>query len=202
MTLILILVLLAGIGGGIVLLKLGVRSMPARYALSVLLGYAVFVLGVRLWLWYAHKALPHLEREVIEVEQGARPPSLPPERDSSAGSTVVDLASSGDVLGYGGDGCLAVGVVILVVAAVAGAGVYILAATPELLGEAVAQLALTAALRRKGRVWDGGHWSGSVLRATWVPALMALVGAVILGLLLQAKCPAAVTLFGALSRCP
>jgi len=62
MTLILLLVLIAGIGGNFVLMKLGVRSMPGRYVLAVLLGYALFLLGVRLWLWYAQKALPHLQR--------------------------------------------------------------------------------------------------------------------------------------------
>jgi hypothetical protein len=201
MTLILLLVLLSGIGSSVVLLRLGVRSMPVRYVLAVLLGYALFLLGVRLWLWYAQKALPHLEREVTEVDDGTRRASMRPEGGSSDGSALGDLASAADVLGIAGDGCVVVAVVTLIVAALGGMVAYILAATPELLGEAVVQLALAAALRRKGKAWDGGHWSGSVFRATWGLVLIAIFAAVVIGLLIQAKCPSAVTLFDALSRC-
>ncbi len=201
MTVLLLAVLLAGIGSSFVLLRLGVHSMPGRYVLAVLLGYALFVVGVRLWLWYAGRALPHLEREVIEVDEGTRRLSMTPERGGSDDSALGELASAGDVLGIAGDGCMVVAVVTLIVAALGGMVGYILAATPELLGEAVVQLALAAALRRKGKVWDGGHWSGSVFRATWAPALIAMFAAVIIGLLVQAKCPSAVTLVDALSRC-
>ena len=101
----------------------------------------------------------------------------------------------------GGEGCMVVAAAILIVVALRGMVAYLLAATPELLGEAVVQLALTAALRRKGKVWDGGHWTGSVFRATWEPTLIAILAAVIIGLLIQAKCPSATTLFDALSLC-
>jgi hypothetical protein len=40
-SLILLMVLLAGIGSSIVLRRLGVRSMPGRYVFAVLLGYAL-----------------------------------------------------------------------------------------------------------------------------------------------------------------
>jgi hypothetical protein len=63
------------------------------------------------------------------------------------------------------------------------------------------QLGLTAALRRKGKVWDGGHWTGSVVRMTWGVALIAILAAAIFGLLIQVSCPSAVTLFGAISSC-
>jgi hypothetical protein len=202
MSLILLMVLLAGIGSSVVLRRLGVRSMPGRYVLAVLLGYALFLLGVRLWLWYAQGALPHLEREVIEVTEGTRRASMPPARGSHDGSALGDLGTAGDVLGYGGDGCMVAAVAILIVVALGGMVAYILAAAPEVLGEAVVQLALTAALRRKGKVWDGGHWTGSVFRATWAPTLVTIVAAVIVGLVVQARCPSATTLFDALSGCP
>jgi hypothetical protein len=201
MTLILLLVLLAGIGSSVVLMKLGVGSMPVRYVLAVLLGYASFLLGVRLWLWYAQGALPHLRREVIEVDQGTRRASMPPERGSSDGPDLGDLANLGDAVGSADDGCLVVAIVGLIVVVLGGMVGYVLCATPEILGEAVVQLAMAAALRRKGKTWDGGHWTGSVFRATWGLALIAIFAAAIIGLLLQAKCPSAVTLFDALVRC-
>jgi hypothetical protein len=201
MTLILLLVLLAGIGSSFVLLRLGVHSMPGRYVLAVLLGYALFVFGVRLWLWYAQRALPHLEREIVEVDEGTRRPSTPPGRGRTDGSALGDLATAADVLGIAGDGCMVVAVVTLIVAALGGMVAYVLVATPELLGEAVVQVALMAALRRKGKAWDGGHWSGSVLRVTWGPVLVAILAAAIIGFLIQARCPSATTLFDAASRC-
>jgi hypothetical protein len=201
MTLILLGVLLAGSASSFLLLRLGVHSMPVRYVLAVLLGYALFLAGVRLWLWYAQKVLPHLQHEIVEVDQGARQASLPPERSSSDGSALDNLVSAWDVVDLGGDGCLVVAVAMLLVAALGGMVAYILAATPELLGEAVVQVALAAALQRKGKVWAGGHWSGSVFRATWAIALVAILAAIIIGLLIHAKCPSARTLFDALSHC-
>lgn len=201
MTLILLAVVLAGVGSSFVLLRLGVRSMPVRYVLAVLLGYALFLPGVRLWLCYARKALPHLDREVIEVEDGARQPSMPLRPGSHDGSGLGDLATTGDVFGIAGEGCMVVAVVTMIVVALGGAVAYILAATPELLGEAIVQLALAAALRRKGKTWNGGHWTGSVFRMTWGPALVAVFAAAIIGLVVQSKCPSAATLVDALARC-
>jgi len=126
---------------------------------------------------------------------------MPPERSGSDGAVLGDLASAVDVPSIAGDGCMVVAVVLLIVAALGGMIVYILAATPDLFGEAVVQVALAAALRRKGKAWDCGHWSGSVVRATWGLTLVAIIAAVIIGLLVQARCPSAVTLFDALSRC-
>jgi hypothetical protein len=201
MALILLMVFLAGNASSFALLKLGVRSMPARYVLAVLLGYALFLVGVRLWLWYAQEALPHLEREVVEVDAGRRPAALPPARRGSDGSGLADLASASDVLDLGGEGCAAVAIVTIVVVALGGAVAYVLAATPELLGEAVVQFALAAALRRRGKAFKGGHWSGSVFRATWGPALVVVLAAVIIGVLIQAACPSAATIFEAMSIC-
>ena len=201
MSVILLVVFVAGIGTSFILLRLGVRSMPVRYVTAVLLGYVLFLLGVRLWLWYVRRSLPHLEREDVEVDQGIRPVSAPGGWAGTDSSTLDELATAGDVLGLAGDGCL-VGVVVSVVfVAIGGMVAYLLAATPELLGEAIVQLALTAALRRKGKVLDGGHWTGSVVRMTWGVALIAIFAAVILGLLVQGSCPSAVTLFDAISSC-
>jgi hypothetical protein len=201
MSLILLLVSFAGIGSSFVLLRLGVRSMPARYTFAVLLGYLLFLSGVRFWLWYARRTLPHLEREVIEVDEGTRPAPVPRQQRGSDGSSRDDLAAAADVLEIAGEGCMVNAVVALVVAAVGGIAAYILVATPELLGEALVQLALAAALRRKGKAFNGGHWTGSVVRATWGPVLIALFAAVSIGFLIQASCPSAMTLFDAISRC-
>jgi hypothetical protein len=201
MGLILFVVFLAGIGTSFALLRVGVRSMPARYVTAVVLGYVLFLLGVRLWLWFVRKSLPHLEREVVEVDQGTRQGSAPGGWGGADDSSIGDLASAGDILGFAGDGCLVGLVVSVVLVAVGGMVAYVLAATPELLGEAVVQLALAAALRRRGKVFSGSHWTGSVVRMTWWAALIATFGAAILGFLIQASCPSAVTILDAISSC-
>jgi hypothetical protein len=53
MTLILAAVALAGVVASKILLILGVRSLPVRYALAIGISYAAFFLWVRLWLAYA-----------------------------------------------------------------------------------------------------------------------------------------------------
>jgi hypothetical protein len=208
MGLILVVAWLAGMGSSLVLVRLGVRSMPVRYLLAVVLGYLLFLVGVRLWLGYARKALPHLQREIVEDEEGRRSAStagegIAPRRGEGWGARDSSLADvptgGGDVLGL--EGCLIPAVVTLLVAAVGGLFWYVLAAAPEFLGEAVVQLALAAALRKKGKAWESGHWSDSVLGATWGLGLAAGFAAVIIGLLVQAACPSAVTMFDALSQC-
>jgi hypothetical protein len=211
MGLILIVVLLGGVGSSYVLLRLGVRSLPGRYVVAVVVGYGLFLLCVRLWLWYAGKVLPHLGREVVEVHAGKRPastvkervPAMPAERDGSDGSVLADMTTgpAGDVLGMAGDGCLVATVATLILAVVGGMTAYVLAATPEFLGEAIVQLALAAALRRKGKTLESGHWSDGVLRATWGIALAAGFVVAIIGLLIQASCPSALTLFDSISHC-
>lgn len=201
MSVILLVLFLAGIGTNFILLRLGVRSMPVRYVTAVLLGYGFFLLGVRLWLWYVRRSLPHLEREVVEVDQGMRPVSAPGRWAGTESISLDELGTAGDVLGLAGDGCLVGVVVSMVFVAIGGMIAYLLAVTPELLGEAIVQLALAAALRRKGKVFDGVHWTGSVFRMTWGVALIAIFAAAIFGLLIQVSCPSAVTLFGAISSC-
>ena len=201
MSLILLVVFLAGIGTSFALLRVGVRSMPIRYVTAVLVGYLLFLLGVRLWLWFVRKSLPLLERELVEVDQGTRPTSAPGGWGRTDVSSVSDLATAADIVGFAGDGCLVGLVVSVVLMAIGGMVAYVLVVTPELLGEAVVQLALAAALRRKGKVFRDGHWTGSVVRMTWGVAFVAIFGAAILGLLVQSSCPTAVTIFDAISSC-
>jgi hypothetical protein len=57
---------LAGFGASVVLLSLGVSSMPARYLVAVAAAYAVFLLLVRLWVEYQRRRLDP-EADAIDV---------------------------------------------------------------------------------------------------------------------------------------
>jgi hypothetical protein len=57
MTLIVTATGLAGFGACVVLLQLGISSMPVRYSLAVVIAYAIFLLLVRLWAGYQRRGI-------------------------------------------------------------------------------------------------------------------------------------------------
>jgi hypothetical protein len=201
--LILFAVVVVGMLANALLLRLGLRSLAVRYPLDVLLGYASFFVGVKLWLRYAEATLPpRLRHDVVRVEDG----QMAPEQSNLSAKTKwwehLDI-SVPDV--SDGDGCLGVvlafllGIVLLFVL---GIGAYMLAEAPALLGEVFVQAALAGALRRGAKRMEEPHWSGTVLRATWIPASLVLLLALLLGSVLQRHCPVAARLADALFHCP
>jgi hypothetical protein len=201
--LILLAVVVAGVLANALLLRLGLRSLPGRYALDVLIGYASFFVGVKLWLRYAETALPpRLKHDVVRVEDGEMAPA---QSDLSTKTTwwehldlvVPDVSDGASCLGA----VLAIllGIVMLFVI---GIGAYMLAEGPALLGEVFVQAALAGALRRGAKRMEEPHWSGTALRATFIPASIVLVVALLLGYLLQRHCPTAARLADALLHCP
>jgi hypothetical protein len=201
MTLILLLVVLAGVATNWVLLQVGARSMPIRYVAAVLVGYLFFFVGVRLWIRYARATLPHLDHQILDVHQGAKP-ELPLGSEWSGKDSVVDhLGCLPDAGGLAAEGCLVSALATFILFALCGTTIYLVAGAQQFLGEALVQLVLAAALRRKGKQFDGEHWSGSVLRATWGPLLIVLCLAAVTGFFVQGKCPSAVRLMDAIMNC-
>ena len=201
MTLILLVVVLVGVATNWILLQIGVRSMPLRYVAAVLVGYLFFFLGVRLWIRYVRATLPHLDHQILEVHQGERP-ALPFQWGwSGRGDSTDHLGCLPDALVLAGDGCLVSVLATFILFALCGTTVYLVANAQEFLGEALVQLVLAAALRRKGKKFDGKHWSGSVLRATWGPLLIVLCLSVVTGFFVQGKCPSAMKLMDAIKEC-
>ena len=201
MTLILLVVVLVGVATNWILLRFGVRSMPLRYVAAVLVGYLFFFLGVRLWIRYVRTTLPHLDHQILEVHQGERP-ALPLRWGWAGGRDSIDhLGCLPEIVGLAGDGCLVSALATFILFALCGTTFYLVANAQEFLGEALVQLVLAAALRRKGKTFDGEHWSGSVLRATWGPLLIVLCLSVVTGFFVQGKCPSAVRLMDAIREC-
>jgi hypothetical protein len=199
-TLILVVVVMVGLLANWLALHLGLRTMAVRYPLGVLVGYGAFFAGVKVWLGYAETALsPKLRAELVRVELDPRPGAAPMESPKQPWweRMNLDLPDPGD-----GDGCLLVAIVLIVVMVLFGVGAFVVGEAPFILGEALVQFSLAAALRGRARQIDTGHWSGAVLRSTWGPALVVLLLAAFLGLLLQLHCPSAARLFEALLFCP
>jgi hypothetical protein len=192
MGLILVAVLVSGVVASRQLLHLGVRSMAVRYPVAALAGYLLFFVGVRVWLWYARLSLPReFEQQLVKVEEGKMDPAVPPPETGRGWAECdgIDLPFDADP-----EGCLASVVVFILLVALFGAAAYTIAEAPGILGEAIVQVVLAASLRRRASAINQPHWSGSVLRATWVPALITIIVACLGGYLLQVHCPSAARL--------
>lgn len=210
------------------LLALHVESMALRYFVASITGYAAFFGLVRAWLWYVTEdAMAELapEHEPDEVALAIDPEAPPRSGDAPrplVGATSSSRRSSGgniDLpsvnLGGGssggggsfdadGDGCVAIliiGIVVVVAAALFGAAGYVIYQAPALLGEAAFELLLASVLARSSRRVTRDGWSGSVLSATWKPALALAVVATLGGFAAQRLCPGETTMRGVIKQC-
>src|SRR5438105_274467 len=52
MSLILLVVVAAGVGSSKLMLECGVRSLPIRYPLALLISFMAFLALIRVWIWY------------------------------------------------------------------------------------------------------------------------------------------------------
>lgn len=89
---------------------------------------------------------------------------------------------------------------IVVAAAAACAGFvavgYVIYAAPVLLAEVALDAALVSTLYRRLRRDDVGHWSGAVVRRTWMPAAVLIVSLMVGGYALQYLAPDARSIGG------
>lgn len=86
MTLILGAVVLSGVITSKLLLMAGLRSMPIRYPIAVLLAYLVFFVLVRLWLWYVGIS-PQARESTSTAESSGFIPDISPGIDIGSGGT-------------------------------------------------------------------------------------------------------------------
>lgn len=128
-------------------------------------------------------------------------PSVPLSLNPSAGLVLPDLGDSGGTMldgavdtvgdaigdtvgsavsGIFGDsddlaGTLVLIILGIIVAVVLGAGVYLVYEAPLILSEAAFEALLAAGLVKRYRQMAAGDWTGSVLRATWIPFAITFV---------------------------
>lgn len=120
-------------------------------------------------------------------------------RPSSGGSSSwlsgFDLGDAGD-----NDGWLVVLLLVGLVACILGGGVYLVVAAPHILPEAAAQLILASGLTRVSKEHHH-NWMGGVIWSTWIPFLVVMLMASVLGWEAHHHCPPAVRLLDVLN-CP
>jgi hypothetical protein len=145
------------------LLKLGMTSMPLRYALAFIASYLVFMLCVRVWA------------DFMRSERGE---SVEPD--------------GWDVPAADAEGCL-FAVAALLLGLLAAGLFAMMGGLPLLLEVAFEVVFAGTVVRRASRKQVLGAWAGALLRNTWLHALAAWLGLITLAAVLQAKAPGAVT---------
>ena len=202
----------AALGASAGLFRLGVEQMGSRYAVATLVGYAVFLLLIKLWIEFLR---PRRHRD-----DGGGVDALP---DLSTGDVTAGDASvgfSGGSSGGGGasggwgspaDGgaqlpidvpdvdeawpvVLAIAVAALVLFGAVAALFYVLYYAPLLLAEVALDAALVTGIYRRLRKQDARHWLGSAVRHTWKPAVAIMVCLFVLGIVIQWAMPSARTI--------
>ncbi|MGE5234617.1 MAG: hypothetical protein ACM3OB_10950 [Acidobacteriota bacterium] len=129
--------------------------------------------------------------------------SSPAARPSGSGQSGGSGHSgrSGGSGGGSGDGLGILIALAVLVAAICGAGIYLVYQAPVILSEAAFHAALLPGLVKVARGAHDESWERSVLGSTWIPFILVLALAAILGGVMRHNCPDAVTLHQALSDC-
>jgi hypothetical protein len=188
-----LLVLLTGIVGlltSAVLLHLQVRIMALRYVVSVAVAYGAFLVFVWLWILSRQRRWKGIVRNggprranVREVEAGTV------EQGSFGAIDWLDLDT--DLLP-----------IVLVVTGILSVAFFVwyvisvIALAPELLAEVFLDGVLSAALYRRLRRIERGHWIKTVFARTRAPFLWALLFFAFIGVLSQRYAPEATSIGG------
>jgi hypothetical protein len=217
------------VAGGILasrwLFASGVDALAARYALAVLGAYLVFFVLVRGWIVYVTRLAPGDPGgdapDLVAARGGGRGGSDfaggGGGRSGGGGASGMwndgplpriehATPSGGGRLSSAGldldDAWLVVLVMLLFVACLGGAALWVVWQAPVILPEAAFEALLAAGLVRAARRAQFGGWARGVLRSTALPFTLVLGAAVLLGWAVQHACPAATRLLDVLTRCP
>lgn len=222
---------LAGLLATKLLMELGVDTLWLRYGLAICVAYLLFLIMVRLWIWYVCgrgvdadgadgidlfvRAMD--QAEWTELGGGGQfggggasgtwqtPDGVPMDMEISTAPAKVVSSGGSDKSGcfsfdIGGDeGCFVVILLALLVGVLFIAGGYLIYAAPAILGEAVFEVLLAAALARRAKKLENAGWGGSVFKATIWIFLAVLAIAITLGWYAQKSCPDAMRIRDAIN---
>jgi hypothetical protein len=219
MSLILATVVASGVLTSKGLLELGMHSLRLRYPLGVLASYLVFLLVVRIWIWYVSIAAAKFSLgsfhggSDIDVNFGGGSPGAgggfsgfgggdsggagassswdaeTPTAPSTSSGWLPKLDFDCDL----DDGWWIFLLLAVLVFAILGAGGYLIYAAPHILPDAAAQVLLAGTLTRISKQPEDG-WMTGVIRSTCVPFVVVLILASVLGWEAHRHCPAAARL--------
>ena len=214
----------------VVSLRLGLDSMMLRYPLAVVAGYVVFLALIRGWIaWYRRGSFLDggstfvdmvnsidLGNVSLPTHAAAQPSMFAGGRSGGAGGgagwsgLASPARSSGKApTGSGGVGFLVdsddVWPIALAIACALGgllAIAYVIYAAPVLLADVALDAAIVSVLYRQLKKREMSHWALTVVRHTWLPAIVLITFAAIGGWALQKAAPDAVSIGGVVRSLP
>jgi hypothetical protein len=215
MTLIVLASLSAGIVTSKLLLDMAEVKMLARYPISILVSYLIFLVGLKLWLSYAglNKYLDGsvLSKRAFEKDktwQVGSPNQSVNDRAKSIEAKVLDNTFSGarttleagidaGAAGFGGlseAGCLLALAAILVYFLTLGlyaAGLLVIMDAPMILAEIVFEAALAAGLVRLAKRQAANGWLLTAFSFTWPSCAFVIISSVLFALFANIYAPEA-----------
>lgn len=192
MTLILTATVMAGASASKLMLLSGINNPAIRYPLTVLIAYLIFFIAVKIWLkiitagsiiqvsnsnattdFPSDISLPGITASGPDTVSGGGgtfsgagasasfddSPSIPASSSGASSSIDFDVDEIGVVV-------LLI-LLALLVAAVLGAGVYLVYNAPAILSEVAFDSFLALSLTKKTKTIRDNNWIGSIFRGTW-----------------------------------
>jgi hypothetical protein len=172
------------------LFLLGIERLLTRHVVAVVVAYCTFIAGVSIWIrWFGIREYTkwRKSREMLDAPAPSGPPP-----DSMPWSSLGNIDPTAALAG-GGEGCLVVFVVLVLLAVLFGAGGYLIADAASFFSEIVFELLLAAGLVRRMRRWDPPSWTAGAVRKTLPALIVSLLLVIGFGLWAQSRYPDANT---------
>ena len=193
------------------LLAIGVRSFPLRYALAVSAAYLLFLALIRMWLFYVRMARGGVDFTPDGLDFS--PGNVSTADFSGGGGNFGGGGASGswgqapaksrlfDGIELDGEGLLVVILFVALVLSLLLVSIYVIYTAPVMLSEVAFEALLAAALAKRAKKIQRPGWIGVVWRATVWPFVVVLVLTIALGWVAQKRCPEAKKLRDVFSGC-
>ena|SRR5882724_5821351 len=175
---------------------LGVERLLSRHVVAVIAAYCAFLAGVSVWIRLSGIREYMKWRKSREMLDAPEPSGGPP--DPAPWYVLGNIDPS--FAAVGGEGCLVVFLVLVLLAAIFGIGGYLIADAASFFAEIVFELLLAAGLVRRMRKLDPPSWTGGVLRRTLPVLVVTLLLAIGFGLWAQVSYPDANTVSGVIKK--
>lgn len=182
-----------------VLLHAGMLSMPVRYAIALLIAYAVFLGLLRLWMRDPHLTNPDLPDVPGSSSLSSSTSSVPSGRTGSAGHDSTSSGSGSWLEGLDAADEFTIPLMLVIATVtVLFASLWIVVSAPTLFAELFLDGVLSASLYHRLRKLETRHWLDTALRRTIVPFGATALAVVLFAVVAQHLFPAAHSLAGVL----
>jgi hypothetical protein len=177
------------------MLVAGVDSMAWRYLLAIGVGYAAFLLCLKLWIprWRNRIRLGEIHRDLVQAKQKSSETT----GKNSSPEAWWYLFDPSWAFVVGGEGCAIIAIVLLVLLAAIGGGLYFFLSAESFFADIVLELLLAAGLFRGLRNLNAMGWENRIFKSTLPGVLLTLVVAELFCFVVHDRFPQAKTMMEA-----